>query len=385
MFQRWLEKPKRSALLLGPRRAGKSTYLKRNFSNFKYLTLDDLDILDLAQKDPKALFGPQDRNIIIDEIQRVPKLTIAAKFLIDEKQATIIMSGSSRMGLLDLSADSLAGRIDILELPPSAWGESEGEITHSIFEDEADLLQIKEASRQLESYLSYGGFPEVAQSSNEEEKAKILKNYKNTYFTRDLSQLSNIENVSGLRAVLQHYARSISSITQISHFQHEANISHVSAKKYLESLYQSALGFTLLGYHHGPAKRYVKGAKSYFCDTGIISALEAQCSRGQIIENFVISEIEKRRKLGFYDCDQLYFYKSQSGFEIDLIIPEKDSLKAIEIKSSLSIRKKDCRALKEFVGMDPKKRQAYIFYLGEEYQEMDGIKILPIASLYRGQ
>lgn len=383
MFNRWLRKPKRSALLLGPRRVGKSTFLKENFADFRYLTLDDLDLLDLAEKDPKALLL-YSKKIIIDEIQRAPKLTIAAKYAIDELGCTVLMSGSSRMGLLDITADSLAGRIDILEMSPACWGESDGAVTHAIFEESAPLLQLKTAQRDLESFLIYGGFPEVVSAPDPEDKKEILKNYKNTYFTRDLSLLSNIENISGLRAILQHYARSIGSLTQTGNFQNEAGVSYITAKKYLNSIYQSGLGFYLLGYHHGPAKRFVKGSKSYYCDSGMITAMDVQCSRGQIVENFVISEIEKRRKLGFYKTDQLFYYKSSSGFEIDLIIEEQGFLRAVEIKSTPNPGKKDVRALADFVAMAPDKRQGFLFYMGTEYRKINNIKCLPIAAIYRG-
>lgn len=384
MFNRWLRKPGGSALLLGPRRSGKSTYLKRNFSNFKYVTLDDLDFLDLAKRDPKSLFQGV-REIIIDEVQRVPQLTIAAKYAMDEQRATILMSGSSRIGLLDASADSLAGRIEILELPPACWGEDAGEPTHSIFDEPAPRLQLKEAQRNLETFLRYGGFPEVVSESDPEKKKSILTNYKNTYFTRDLSLLSNIEDITALRAILNHYALSLGSITQVENFRQESSLSHITTKKYLGSIYQSGLGFTLTGYQHGPAKRYVKGSKSYYCDTGMITALGVQVHQGQIIENFVISEIEKRRRLGFYQTDQLFFYKSSSGFEIDLIIEEEHQLKAIEVKSTSHPTTKDIRSLKEFVRIDSRKRKGYLFYFGEEYQDIENITCLPIASLYRGR
>jgi uncharacterized protein len=384
MFKRWLKKPAANALLLGPRRVGKSTFLKKNFPDFKYLTLDDLDILALAEKDPKALFEDA-TQIIVDEIQRVPRLTIAAKFAMDEQKATILMSGSSRIGLLDASADSLAGRIDILELPPACWGEDLGPPTHSIFNDEAPPLQIKEAGRKLDLFLKYGGFPEVLSTHDEEEKNNILQNYRNTYFTRDLSLLSNIQDITGLRAILHHYALSLGSITQVENFRQDAGLSNITAKKYLNSIYQSSLGFTLIGYQYGPSKRHIKGTKSYYCDTGMITALGVQCSRGQIVENFVISEIEKRRKLGFYKTDQLYFYKNTSGFEIDVVIIEKDKVKVIEIKSTSRPAKKDIKRLKDFVGMDKKNRAGYLFYLGEDYQIIEGILCIPIAALYRGR
>lgn len=384
MFTRWLEKPRRSALLLGPRRAGKSTYLRNTFSDFKYITLDDLDTLDLAETDPKALLEGQQR-IILDEIQRAPKLTIAAKYAIDEQGATVLMSGSSRIGLLDASADSLAGRIDIQELPPACWGEAEGDPTHSIFDDRVSLPDIRVAQRALEAFVQYGGFPEVVSAPTDAEKEAILTNYKNTYFTRDLSLLSNIEDVAALRAILQYYALSLGSITQVEHFRQEAHVSHMTAKKYLQSVYQSGLGFTLLGYHHGPAKRYIKGSKSYYCDTGIPTALQVQCSQGQIIENFVISEFEKRRKLGWYRTDQLYFFKSSSGFEIDLIIAERDIVRAVEIKATKNPTPRDVRHVQAFVDQAPDTRRGYLMYMGAEYRQLGDVLCLPIAAIFRGK
>lgn len=385
MFKRWLKKPVGSALILGPRRVGKSTYLKKNFPDFTYLTLDDLDLLALAERDPKALFEGAGKNVILDEIQRVPRLTVAAKFAIDEQGATVLMSGSSRMGLLDATADSLAGRIALLELPPACWGEEQGEPTHSIFEEQAPLTQIKEAYRKMNLFIKYGGFPEVLSNTDERQKEEILNNYRNTYFTRDLSLLSNIENITGLRAILNYYALSIGNVTQVENFRQDAHLSHITSKKYLHSIYQAGLGFTLTGYQYGPSKRYIKGSKSYYCDTGMITALGVQCSQGQIMENFVISEIEKRRKLGFYKTDQLYFYKSTSGFEIDLILEESKQIRAVEIKSCSFPSPKDLKHLKEFIAMDPKKRQGFLFYRGEDYVTLQGIHCLPIAALYKGR
>lgn len=363
---------------------GKSTYLKATFPDFTYKTLDDLDILDLAEKDPKALLEGSSK-IIIDEIQRVPKLTIAVKFAIDEQKATVLMSGSSRIGLLNASADSLAGRIDIQSLPPACWGEEQGPPTHSIFEEEAPPLQIRDAQRKLDTFMTYGGFPEVVVAPDNDIKEAILNNYRNTYFTRDLSLLSNLQDVSGLRAILNHYALSIGSTTQIENFRQESGLSHITAKKYLESIYASDLGFSLKGFQHGPAKRYIKGMKSYYCDSGMITALGVQCSRGQIVENFVISEIEKRRKLGLIAADSLYFYKSTSDFEIDLIIQHKQRMQAIEIKSTTQPQKRDVKNLVEFVRNNAEQTTGYLFYMGQEYRILDGIRCIPIAAIYRGR
>ena len=111
-------------------------------------------------------------------------------------------------------------------------------------------------------------------------------------------QLSNIENLDGLMAIFQHLARSLGSCLEVSNFAREAGISFPTTKKYLNALQQAQLTFRLYGYQYGPAKRHIKAAKTYFADNGIIQSLNAGSSEGQLIENFVIAELEKRRKLG---------------------------------------------------------------------------------------
>lgn len=384
MINRWLKfKQEKNYLLTGPRRAGKTTLLKALFPEFKYITLDDFDYLEMAQSDPKAL-ALLANKLIIDEAQRVPKLSIAVKYAIDEKNSCIHLSGSSRIGLLDASYETLAGRILPQSLPTFCFGEECGEITHSIFNDEVPGLQLRQANREIESSLLYGGFPEVISTDDVIEKQDILKNYRNTYFTRDLAMLSNIENISGLLAILNHYSLSIASLAQVSNFANESGLSHQTAKKYLNVIYQSELGFKLYGYQYGAAKRLIKAPKSYFSDNGILTALNVGNSRGQMVENFVISEIEKRRKIGLYDIDEMSYYQTIGGSEIDLIMKFPDHLKAIEIKASKNPSAKDIRNLKDFIKTSKEVVQGYLFYLGLEYKIVDGVKFIPIAAIHRG-
>jgi len=134
MIKRWINlNSKRSILLLGPRRSGKTTLLRYRFPDFSYRTLDDLDQLDWANADPKGFIQELPTPAIIDEIQRCPRLTIAIKHAIDEKQAHFLLTGSSIIGLLDTGADTMAGRIDIQSLPTLCWGEDEELPTHRIF------------------------------------------------------------------------------------------------------------------------------------------------------------------------------------------------------------------------------------------------------------
>jgi uncharacterized protein len=118
MFERWLHIPEsRSCLVVGPRRSGKTTLLRNRFPDWPYATLDDLDHLDWAKRDPKGFVTHLGPRAVIDEIQRVPELTVAVKYAVDNQDARFLMTGSSTLGLLDSAADTLAGRMDLLSLP----------------------------------------------------------------------------------------------------------------------------------------------------------------------------------------------------------------------------------------------------------------------------
>jgi predicted AAA+ superfamily ATPase len=386
MFKRWLEIPShRSVLIIGSRRSGKTTLLKHRYPEWPYATLDDLDYLDWAKRDPKGLISHLGNTAIIDEIQRLPMLTVAVKYAVDNEKARFLMTGSSTLGLLDAAADSLAGRIEIISLPTACWGEELGGPTHSILDDQASLPQIKEAHRRLSGALTYGQFPEVLSHEKNGDKHEVLVNYRNTYFTRDLMQLSNIENLDGLLAVLQHLTRSLGSHLEVSNFAREAGISHPTTKKYLNALQQSQLVFKLYGYQFGPAKRYIKAAKTYFADNGTIRSLNAGVGAGQLLENFVLAEFEKRRKLGMIKSDQFYYYKSAGGNEIDLVFEADNTVYAIEIKSTRRPSPRDLHNLGQFSDRLKRPVRRYLVYPGEEYRTIDNIQLLPAGALFRGQ
>ena len=386
MFGRWIDIPRqKSCLVIGPRRCGKTTLLRHRYPDLRYVTLDDLDLLDWAKRDPKGFVTDLQGSAVIDEIQRLPILTVAVKYAIDNEKACFFMTGSSSIGLLDAAADTLAGRIEILALPTLCWGEQSGQPTHSIFTEEAAFTEIRTARRALQEALSYGLFPEVAAQKGDSDRQSLLQNYKNTYFTRDLMQLSNIENLDGLLGIFHHLARSIGSHLEVSNFARESGLSHQTAKKYLNAMNQAQLTFKLYGFQYGPAKRYLKASKTYFADNGILSSLNVDVASGQRIENFVISELEKRRKLGFLPADHFYYYKSAAGHEIDLIFEADGCLHACEIKATEQPGPKDFRNLRNFKDRLNRPVKRFLFYLGDRYENHDDITLVPIAALYRGR
>lgn len=386
MFKRWITlDPERSALLIGPRRSGKTTFLRATFPDYRYATLDDLDLLDWARRDPKGFISDLGERGIVDEIQREPRLTVAVKHAIDNQGARILMTGSSSIGLLDASADTLAGRVDLLSMPTACWGEDAGDPTHSILDGEPPVPVLREGQRALDAAMLYGGFPEVVAAADPGRKEHMLRNYRDTYFVRDLMQMANLGNMAGLRGVFANVGRSIGSHMEVSSFARESGLSVPTTKKYLDTLYQSQLAFQLHGYQYGPAKRFIKAAKVYFADNGMISGLGLQVSQGQIIESFVISELEKRRKLGLIQTDRFYYYKSQAGREIDIVFESGGITHAIEIKSTRHPSSRDAASLGAFMSGIGGPTRGYVFHMGDDIFENAGVRFLPVAVIFRGK
>lgn len=244
---------------------------------------------------------------------------------------------------------------------------------------------MKDGLRSFAETLIYGLFPEIIATRSPDKKKELLTNYRNTYFTRDIMQMANLENLDGLRGIFAQVCRSIGSHLEVSHFARETSLSVPTAKKYLNTLYQSELAFKLHGFHYGPAKRFMKAAKTYFAHNGIIESFNIRLNDGQLLENFVIAELEKRRKLGYIKADQFYYHKSAAGREIDLIFESRGILHAVEIKATKAPASRDIANLREFLGGIPSKAKGYLFYLGEGYSEMDGINLLPVFSLFSGK
>ncbi|NQU64190.1 MAG: DUF4143 domain-containing protein, partial [SAR324 cluster bacterium] len=103
----------------------------------------------------------------------------------------------------------------------------------------------------------------------------------------------------------------------------------------------------------------------------------------QRIENFVISELEKRRKLNMIKADQLYYYKSIGGREIDVVFESDQFLYIVEVKATKTPVAKNIRNLKEFATHSNRPTKRILFYMGDEYYTEDGVDFIPIASLHQ--
>lgn len=341
MFNRVVNPLKtRSFFLFGARGTGKTTFLRGQFNqkNSFWIDLLDIDLEMKLQKRPMELVeilkGIEKNKtikwIIIDEIQKIPKLLDIIHKEIEKKRFLFALTGSSARKLKRGAANLLAGRA---------------------FENFLFPLTITELDKSfdLDFVLRWGSLPEVF-SLGEIEKQEYLKTYVNTYLKEEIQIEQVVRKITPFRDFLEIAAQSSGEIINFSKIAREIGSDPVSVKSYFQILEDTLLGYFLYPYHESIRKRQMKSPKFYFFDLGVKRAIERKqslaieprtYSYGKAFEHLVISEI--MRLSHYFRKDWAFSYlRTKDNAEIDLIIelPNKKII-LIEIKSTENIQKDD--------------------------------------------
>lgn len=317
--------------LLGPRQAGKTTLVRALFNDFDYQSLEDPDIREIATSDPRGFLRQLSEHTILDEIQRVPVLTSYIQTIVDEPSNTrkFVLTGSNGLLLVDTVTQTLAGRTELFELYPL----SVSEITQ------------KHSDYTLSDFLFNGGYPRI--HNLELNPTKWLKSYFQLYIEKDIRLISNITNLDLFEKFIKLSAGRVGQLINASSLSNEVGVSSPTITGWISALKSTYICFTLSPHFKNFNKRIVKTPKLYFYDTGLLcyllgintmGQLDTHPLRGNIFENFIISEyIKKKNNIG--EEANLYFWRDQKGHEIDLIDDRSSYLFPIEIKLSETFNK----------------------------------------------
>ena len=352
--------------LTGIRQCGKSTLLRRCFPEYRYVSLEDLDIRQLVKDDPRGFLQNFGSKIIIDEAQYAPHLFSYIQTIVDKKNESgmYILSGSQNFLLMDAISQSLAGRTAILRLS-----------TFSITE-----LKKQNKLPELNDWLFTGGFPRIYDKAIL--PVDFFPHYMQTYIERDVRSLRNINNLSLFIRFIKLCAARTGQILNLNSLANQADITVNTAKSWLSILESSYVIYLLKPYYKNFNKRLIKSPKLYFHDTGLICALlnlsnKEQLSthylRGEIFENMVINEFIKN-KLAEGKVPELYFWRDSNHNEIDLLFEQNGNIHAAEIKSAATLNSRFLIALKHFQTISQiNKQNLYVVYGGDmDYQTSDG-------------
>jgi len=358
-------------VITGPRQSGKTTLVKALFNNYKYMNLEHPEERTKAQLDPLMTLQGWEQGIILDEIQRVPVLLSYIQALTDEKglNGKVILTGSQNLNMIESITQSLAGRAILHFLMP-----------FSIVElDNAGILPDT-----LNELIYTGFYPRLYDTGIK--PADFYPSYIQTYFERDLRQLINIKDLSKFQLLVKLAAGRTGRIINYHSLSNETGADEKTVKSWLRLLETSHIIFFLQPFYVNFGKRLIKSPKLFFNDTGLLCSLlgirsNEQLSThylwGNIFENFIISDIRKNLfNLGIYQ--NLYFWRDNTGNEIDCIYEDGQVIKAIEIKSSITFNPdflKNLGLIKKLAGNYSV--NTFLVTAGQDHYEINKTTVLP--------
>ncbi len=330
-------------VLTGARQTGKSTFLRNELSNYKYITFDDPIQRNFATEDPVG-FIQSIKNLhgtILDEIQYVPTLLQYIKIEVDNHRTPgqWILTGSQQFHLMKNISESLAGRAILFDLAPFCFDETN-------------------RATGANDLLWNGLYPEPTLCPKKREL--WVGSYLQTYLERDIRQLGNVSDIHSFETVIKLCAARHGQELNLTAISRESGVAVATVKKWIGLLESCYLIFLLPPFHNNLGKRVVKSPKIYFLDSALVAFLTRQPSAealgsgsmsGAFFEGLIISEAIKC----FFNHGKkpdLFFWRSHDGLEVDLLCQIGGTIYPIEIKQNATPKAAFLKSLNQFKTLD---------------------------------
>lgn len=348
-----------AVVLTGARQTGKSTLVQDLGPGRRYVSLDDLDAVEIARRDPQALLGGA-QPVTLDEVQREPDLLHAVKRAIDQrrKPGQFLLTGSANLLLMRQVSESLAGRASYLTLWPLTRHEQRGLGRCGIWEEllaapDTDWLDLVAAQPDVpepwQELALRGGFPTpAAHMRTSRERAIWFEGYVRTYLERDLQDLSAISSLPDFRRLMRAASLRLGQLLNQSELARDVALPQPTVHRYLNLLETSYLLVRLPPYAVNRTKRLIKSPKLYWGDTGLAMHLSGgEAPTGAHLENLILHDLLAWRDARL-DRAEISYWRTAGGEEVDLVIEDGGKLLPIEIKASGRPRLADAAALRSF-------------------------------------
>lgn len=383
MIERRIKQQVREALdrqaavaLIGPRQVGKTTLAYEVAEERDALYLDLEDRNDREKLSDPGLFLEQyeDKLVVLDEIYCTPELFQTLRGIIDKgrrkgkRTGRFLILGSASIDLLRQSGESLAGRIEYVDMHP------------------LDITEVGTADNAMNQLWIRGGFPDSYLAKNDEYSFKLRKSFIRTYLERDIPQFGPRIPAATLESLWTMLSHGQGSLLNASNLASALSISAPTVRTYIDLLVDLLLVRRLRPYYTNVGKRLVKSPKIYVRDSGLLHALlgigdynslsghpvVGTSWEGFVIEN-LLSDLPYRT--------QSNFYRTAAGAEVDLVLefPGKSEIWAIEIKRALSAKPK-----KGFYHAceDIQPHKSFVVYAGDErYPISEGVEAISLSKM----
>lgn len=369
---RFLKPTTSSFFLFGPRGTGKSFWLKSQFTKALWLDLLDPSTFRSLAARPERLReliagNPDKTEIVIDEVQKAPELLpLVHKLIEEDKRLRFALTGSSARKLKRTGVDLLAGRAIIRALHPFMAAE---------LGDRFDL------SRALE----YGMLPLVMAASSPRE---TLDSYSSLYVREEVQWEGLVRNVGAFARFLEAMSFSHAAVLNLSNVARECQVERKTAEGYVEILEDLMLGFRVRVFSKKAKRELAAHSKFYYFDAGLFRSLRPtgpfdrpQEIAGAALEGLVAQHL--RAWMAYrQNQEQLFYWRTRSGVEVDFVVYGPTGLWAVEVKHSDQVRAEDLRGLQAFATDYPEAR-CLLLYRGGERLKRSQTLCLPCEQFLR--
>jgi len=396
----------RLIVITGARQTGKTTLVKARYPHLRYVNLDIIEeretLANLRTRSWASVVGPA----VLDEAQKLPSVFDKVKWAFDEEEIDFsVLTGSSRILLLDQVRETLAGRAFLYDLWPLMASELRNRqskapdypLIHLLLTEEAaidDLMRKKpplllgtdvELRLSAIDHLSqWGGMPGLLPLSDEE-RHDWLRSYHQTFLERDLSDLVRLRDLAPFRTLQKLTMLRSGRLLSFSELARDTGIAVNTARRFVEYLRISYQTILVQPWYRNLTSQVIKSPKIYWIDMGLLRQGTGQWGdlSGEMFESLVIGEIYKWISTMAQDTG-IYFYRTRSGMEVDLILETPLGIVGIEIKSRASISQTDTKALRAIGShLGNEWRCGIIIYNGMEIKQINTSPTIWAVPLHR--
>ncbi len=363
---RWLEPLLHRALrsmpvvvVTGARQTGKTTLAQAVAPERRYLTLDDLDVLAQAGRDPASLLA--ELPVTLDEVQRAPELLLAVKRRVDtaRKPGSLLLTGSANLALMHRVAESLAGRALYLDLPPFCPVEWSGRDAASTGIDRLFAGRFSSDDWPAEpcdwpAWVACGGFPDALRAPDAAARELWFAGYVQTYLERDLRQLSNVGSLVDFQRLMRLLAAQTARVLNQSNLARDAGLPQPTAHRYLNLLETGCQIARLRNYQRSAGKAAAKARKILWRDAGLAAWLAGvgaeknladRPDAGFWLEQAVFQTLQSWAALD--PTRRIHFWR-EGDAEVDFVLEQAGVLVGLEIKAARRAAEEDLRGVRAF-------------------------------------
>lgn len=377
----------KSVLLLGSRRAGKTSVLKRlilylsavkkeplsqifyydlenvsDLNDLESVSSNPLQILDLSKT--KGANTKKKIYIFIDEIQYLNNPSSLLKLTYDHLvNVQIIASGSSTLKIKQKLKDSLVGRKHTYILHPLTFIEflefnNRQDLTKTIIKRPEEAFKVPSINADLkkltEEFILFGGYPEIVLLNSDDEKIRELSEIYSDYVKKDIKDFLKIDNVDKFNQLSKILSVNTGNLINLQDLSRDLGLSKPTIENYLFLLENTYTLSRILPFYQNKRKEIISTKKVFFNDTGLrnflinnFSFLATRVDSGALFENAVFDELNKYLSVN----EDVHFWRTQSGAEVDFIKVKGVDFCPIEVKYQNMTRSEVSSSMKNFISV----------------------------------